>query len=131
MNNDELDDLFKKSREVKNTFAKKIAKGTSHKCLVEGCKCSAIKSHTISKSALQNIAESAHLITGNFEIIKIGKTIDDCLQADNHNFSFKKIGIGEAGVFWEFCKEHDKALFESLDDGGVRTFKDVLLQVFI
>lgn len=130
MDIDNIDDLFQKSREVKNTYSKKTAKSSSHKCLVNGCMCSAIKSHSISKSALQNIAESAHLIAGSFEISKIGNTIDDWLQADNHNFSFKRIGISEAGVFKGFCAEHDKTLFESLDDGGIRTFKDILLQVY-
>lgn len=130
MNNENLDDLFKKNREVKNSYSKMTAKGSSHKCLVEGCTCSAIKSHTISKSALQNIAESGHLISDNFEISKVEKTVEDCLQSNCHNFSFKKVGINDAGIFRGFCAEHDKTLFESLDDSGIRTFKDVLLQVY-
>lgn len=78
----------------------------------ERCK-EIISAHSIQRMGqLQHIAEDGHVYRMNGDISTLRKT--------NGTPVPKRIGIGKASTFLGFCKAHDNALFEPIDNFRLR-----------
>ena len=91
----------------------------SARCIYTGCENYSIGSHSISKNYhIKNIAEN-------------GKVMSFCpvRKGENKDLLVRNVGINDASVFHGFCKEHDE-LFQSIDNNGICTYKDLLLQCY-
>ncbi|MCF3194863.1 hypothetical protein [Pseudomonas bubulae] len=90
--------------------------GSKGRCLHfdtgERCK-EIISAHSIQRMGqLQHIAEDGHVYRMNGDISTLRKT--------NGTPVPKRIGIGKASTFLGFCKVHDNALFEPIDNFPLR-----------
>lgn len=115
----------KESVESEKPFRKFTARksNSSILCMQQGCQQSAINSHVISKNQyLKNIAVDNQVI---------GIESRDQFNSDNRfvrGMSLNLIGINEATTFKGYCKSHDNELFESIDNGPIKSIEDILLQ---
>lgn len=78
-------------------------------CLIDWvgeCKEKAIKSHLVSRSALNSISESGHVTNYGYDLFRV---------ADNPDPIFKPIGVGKASTFKGFCVKHDTEIFAPID----------------
>ncbi len=112
---------------MKQLYEKLMSKKTNHTCLYPKCNKKAILSHSISKNTLKNISENNHLIFQQFRRCCFRK--EDFLNP-KINMKLQKIGINEASTFKGFCKEHDNNIFETIDNNGIVTLKDIFLQLY-
>lgn len=89
----------------------------------ERCK-EIISAHSIQRMGqLQHIAEYSHVYRMNGDISTLRKT--------NGSPAPKRIGIGKASTFLGFCKAHDNALFEPIDNFPLRpTAEQVALYAY-
>lgn len=87
-------------------------------CMVDGCECPAIQSHTISKRYyLENIAEEGHLLHFAHH--------DDKLE---RKLILHSVGINDATVFKGYCAQHDNMIYAEIDNSPIKSIKGVFLQ---
>lgn len=113
---------------MKLEFGKLLHKKASHKCLYPNCKNDAILSHSISKSTLKNIVKDNDVKFQKFNRAEF--TLNDFLEPKKINMEFKNININSASTFKGFCVEHDNNIFESIDNKGILTLRDIYLQLY-
>lgn len=81
------------------------AKNQNRKCYWNGCQSNAINSHILQKNGiLTGISTNGHIIV---------------LKTDFLNpelFHFKRSGINKTFTFKGFCKDHDKSIFQPIED---------------
>lgn len=110
-------------------FKKRFRKYTAHKSnssilrMQHDCRQSAINSHVISKNQyLKNVAVDNQVM---------GIKSRDQFDSDNRfvrRMELNLIGINEAATFKGYCKTHDNKLFETIDNGPIKSVEDILLQ---
>jgi hypothetical protein len=89
-------------------------------CMHPQCRHKAVKSHAISKSALNIIAQKGKVITPK------SKRND---AQPNKKIQFESVGINDATTFRGFCDDHEM-MFEAVDKRGIVTIRDIFLQVY-
>jgi len=123
-----LEEIIILERNMKLEFGKLLHKKASHKCLYPNCKNDAILSHSISKSTLKNIVKDNDVKFQKFNRAEF--TLNDFLEPKKINMEFKNININSASTFKGFCVEHDNNIFESIDNKGILTLRDIYLQLY-
>lgn len=87
-------------------------------CMIDGCECPAIQSHTISeKCYLSNIAIDGHLL--RFE------PRDNKLE---RKLVLRPVGIQNATVFKGYCSQHDNVIYTEIDNEPLKSIRGVFLQ---
>jgi hypothetical protein len=123
-----LEEIIKLERNMKLEFGKLLNKKTDHKCLYPNCNNDAILSHSISKSTLKNISKDNYVIFQKFNRAEF--TLHDFLEPSKINMKLKDINISSASTFKGFCRKHDNDIFESIDNKGIITLRDIYLQLY-
>jgi len=123
-----LEEIITLERNMKLEFGKLLHKKTNHKCLYPNCNNNSILSHSISKSTLNNIAKNNDVIFQKFNRAEF--TLNDFLEPKKINMELKNININSASTFKGFCEEHDNNIFESIDNKGILTLRDIYLQLY-
>lgn len=123
-----LEEIITLERNMKLEFGKLLHKNTNHKCLYPNCNNDAILSHSISKSTLKNISKNNYLKFQKFNRAEF--TVDDFIEPKKINMEFKDIKINSASTFKGFCRQHDNNIFESIDNKGIVTLRDIYLQLY-
>lgn len=134
MINDSIDSfgnkLFNQTRNAKLRYRDLLSKKTRHNCLISGCCNKAIGSHSISRKTLEYLAKDGHVVCPVLNVCNIGNTEKDLYETSEPNLEIKRVGISKAGVFNGFCSFHDNSFFENLDNKGIKTKRDIFLQLY-
>mgnify|MGYP000900224241 CR=1 FL=1 len=125
-----VDEFFSQIRDSKLRYRDLLSKKGRHKCFMTSCKNNAIASHSISRGLLEKIAENGHIVSATFDICNIGSNIKELDNPNGPNLAIKEIGINKAGVFKGFCQNHDNEVFNTLDNFGISTQRDIFLQLY-
>lgn len=88
-------------------------------CMYPGCIAHSIpRSHTIQKAGPLNfIAEDSHVVTPQ-------------IAKNAHGYSITRVGLNDASTFPGFCQKHEALFHEFETAGGIKTERDIMLQVF-
>jgi hypothetical protein len=122
-----MEELIKETRDVKLKINSLLSKKSTHVCLFPECNRRSILSHSISKSTLKIIQKDSHVIHPKFNRAKFS---EQALEGKETNLSFTGVGIDKASTFKGFCKEHDNQIFSSIDNDGIKTQRDIFLQIY-
>jgi len=117
-----MKNIFTKiGRDFQNNYQKLQSKKNTSNCMFDGCMNKSINSHCFSESSmLRKIAVNSQLITPNFKR-------DD--EATIREIVFEEVGIHDASIYKGFCLKHD-ALFNPIDKLGIKTLRDIFLQLY-
>ena len=89
-------------------MAFKNANTKPRKCLIDGCKNEAIKSHALQKNGiLKQISEKNHLYQFS--------NVSPFQKQTKGSFELLKIGINDAYTFQGFCNKHDSSIFKPIE----------------
>lgn len=129
---DFINELFRKQRQARVEYARLMnpRKDNNETCMFCSCNDSCIKSHSISRNVLETISDNNEVIMPIIEPCDLGKDYLELENINTPNIDFQRKNIATAGVFRGFCKKHDNAIFQSLDDYGIRTQRDIFLQLY-
>lgn len=124
--------LFKKQREARAKYSRLMnpRKDNSEICMFSDCNESCIKSHSISRNVLKHIADNQEVIMPIIDPCNLGNNFNELEKTDKPNIEFKRKNIASAGTFRGFCEKHDNAIFQALDDYGIKTQRDIFLQLY-
>lgn len=125
-------ELFRKQRQARSEYARLMnpRKDNDETCMFYGCNDNCIKSHSISRNVLKSISDNNEVIMPIIDPCDLGKNYLELENASTPNIDFQRKNITSAGVFRGFCKNHDNAIFQSLDDYGIKTQRDIFLQLY-
>ena len=129
---DFINELFKKQRQARVEYARLMnpRKDNNETCMFLSCNDNCIKSHSISRNVLENISDNNEVIMPIIDPCNLGKDYHELENTNTPNIDFQRKNIASAGVFRGFCEKHDNAIFQSLDDYGIRTQRDIFLQLY-
>lgn len=122
-----IDSLVKEIRDVKLEVNSLFSKKKSYKCLHPECDETSILSHSISKKNLHKIMRDGHVIVPQFDRARFS---EEDLDGKSINLSFKEVGVDRASTFKGFCQKHDSSIFKNIDNRGIKTNRDVFLQLY-
>ena len=127
-----INELFRKQRQARAEYARLMnpRKDNDETCMFYGCNDNCIKSHSISRNVLKSISDNNEVIMPIIDPCDLGKNYLELENASTPNIDFQRKNIASAGVFRGFCKNHDNAIFQSLDDYGIKTQRDIFLQLY-
>lgn len=122
-----IDKLIQETRDVKLEVNSLLSRKKNYTCCIPGCNKKSILSHSISKSTLNLISQNNHVVAPKFNRARF--SLKD-LEDKAINLSFEDISIERATTFKGFCKDHDNDIFLNIDDRGIKTQRDIFLQLY-
>lgn len=122
-----IDELIKEVRDVKLEVNSLLSRKKNYACHYPGCDQKSISSHSISKNTLHLISSAGHVIVPKFNRARFTKKD---LDGRSTNLCFGEVGVDRASTFKGFCYKHDNSIFLNLDDRGIKTKRDIILQVY-
>ncbi len=129
---DFINELFKKQRQARVEYARLMnpRKDNNETCMFCSCNDNCIKSHSISRNVLETISDNNEVIMPIIEPCDLGNNYFELEKAGKPNIEFKRKNIASAGTYRGFCEKHDNAIFQTLDDYGIKTQRDIFLQLY-
>ena len=122
-----IDKLIKEIRDVKLEVNSLLSKKKNYTCHHPKCNEKSISSHSISKNTLHLISRDGHVIAPQFNRARFSKKD---LDFKSTNLCFSPIGVDRASIFKGFCKSHDNSVFLNIDNRGIKTNRDISLQIY-
>ncbi len=122
-----IEKLIKEIRDVKLEVNSLLSKKKKYTCCHPECNEKSILSHSISKSTLKLISREHHVKFPKFNRAKFGLRE---LENKSINLCLDDISIELAGTFKGFCSLHDNDIFENIDNRGIKTQRDIFLQIY-
>lgn len=129
---DFLNEQFKTQRDSRIQYKNMINPRKKHgeKCMFYDCNEDCIKSHSISESVLSKLSDNNEVIFPEIDPCNIGNNYHDLENTSKPNVKFKRTQVASAGTYKGFCKKHDNDIFETLDNYGITTQRDIFLQLY-
>lgn len=119
--------MIKETRDVKLEVNSLLSRKKNYTCCIPECNEKSILSHSISKSTLKLISQNNHVVAPKFNRARF--SLKD-LEDKAINLSFEDISVERASTFKGFCKGHDNDIFLNIDNRGIKTQRDIFLQLY-